>query len=361
LLVRQEASDGLPETTAFVGRATVNVLGESSVGVIVTDGDPGSERDNALYGTDFRYLNTHLPGGRALTGEAWYQQTSTEGVAGDDAAFGFGISMPNSEGWRGGAAFKQIEANFNPALGFVSRSAVRQETMEVGYTRFTGAGYIQQIFGGVDAERVDYLSGGLQSQRLSWTPIELQSSARDIFKLRYLANKENVREAFTLYSDSTRAVAVAPGNYSFDRYGFDIETGSQRKLAANITYRTGDYYDGRRLHLEGGLRWRPSKHYFLDASYDWNDIDLPQGGFVSRLIALTNGIVFSSSLSWVTLIQYDNVSENLGINSRLHWIPEEGREGFIVLNQNLQDFDKDGRFDSTASDLTLKFDYTFRF
>ena len=59
--------------------------------------------------------------------------------------------------------------------------------------------------------------------------------------------------------------------------------------------------------------------------------------------------------------QYDDVSETAGVNTRLHWIPEAGREAFVVLNHNLQDFDRDNSFESTAADLAIKFNYTFRF
>ena len=71
--------------------------------------------------------------------------------------------------------------------------------------------------------------------------------------------------------------------------------------------------------------------------------------------------VFSSTLSLSHLIQYDNISENLGINVRLHWIPEAGREGFVVFNHNLVDTDQDGSFRSSSADPSVKFSYTFRF
>jgi hypothetical protein len=72
--------------------------------------------------------------------------------------------------------------------------------------------------------------------------------------------------------------------------------------------------------------------------------------------------VFSSTLSWVNLIQYDNNSEIVGINMRLHWIPQAGRELFFVINHNLQDFDNyDNSFEPLSADLTLKYTHTFRF
>ena len=71
--------------------------------------------------------------------------------------------------------------------------------------------------------------------------------------------------------------------------------------------------------------------------------------------------MFSSRLSWTNLIQYDNVSEIIGLNLRLNWIPEAGREIYFVVNHNLQDFDEDNSFHSLASDIVAKASYTFRF
>ena len=71
--------------------------------------------------------------------------------------------------------------------------------------------------------------------------------------------------------------------------------------------------------------------------------------------------VFSPRLSWTNLIQYDNVSEIMGVNLRLNWIPEAGREFFFVINHNLEDFDRDNRFRSQTADVVAKMSYTFRF
>ncbi|HEY5665148.1 MAG TPA: carbohydrate binding family 9 domain-containing protein [Gammaproteobacteria bacterium] len=50
----------------LVGRISANVLGESNVGVIFTDGDPLSNESNSIYGTDFNYRNTRLPGNKVI-------------------------------------------------------------------------------------------------------------------------------------------------------------------------------------------------------------------------------------------------------------------------------------------------------
>ena len=71
--------------------------------------------------------------------------------------------------------------------------------------------------------------------------------------------------------------------------------------------------------------------------------------------------MFSSQLSWVNLFQWDNVTNTLGINSRLHWVPQAGRDFFLVLNHNLMDIDGQRTFKSESAELSLKFNYTFRF
>jgi hypothetical protein len=70
--------------------------------------------------------------------------------------------------------------------------------------------------------------------------------------------------------------------------------------------------------------------------------------------------IFSSTLSWTNRIQYDNLSKSIGLNSRLHWIPQAGREAFLVINHNVQE-DIDGNYHSILGDVAIKFSYTFRF
>jgi hypothetical protein len=42
-------------------------------------------------------------------------------------------------------------------------------------------------------------------------------------------------------------------------------------------------------------------------------------------------------------------------------VPQAGREAYLVLNWGLVDLDKDNTFASTNNDLTIKYNYTFRF
>ncbi len=362
LAIRQDASPGVDPTDLFVGRVSANVLAESTVGLIVTDGDPRSNLDNSVVGVDFRYLNSRLPGGRALEADAWLQRSSTQGQSGNDMARGLILRSPNNTGWRGGLGIKEIEANFNPALGFVNRAGVRDVTVDAGYTRFLDSDFWQRIFVGVDASRVSLLEGGaLDSEAVRFRVFELDTNSSDNVEYHYIARKEVVTEEFILYEDSSRQVGVSPGRYSYGEHVLSFEAGQHRTFSGELDFQWGDFFGGTRDGVVGSFAWRQSPKFNLSLSYEWNDIELPDGRFISRLLGLTTEFAFSSRLFWVNLIQYDNISEEMGINSRLQWIPRAGQEGFIVLNHNLQDFDKDNSFKSTEADLSLKFSYTFRY
>ena len=118
---------------------------------------------------------------------------------------------------------------------------------------------------------------------------------------------------------------------------------------------------GTRENIGGDVAWRQSRHFGLTLRYDRNAIELPQGAFVTRLMRFTTEVNFSSTVYWVNLIQYDDVSEVVGVNARLVWIPTAGQEGLLVLNHSLQDRDRNNSFRSELLDLNVKLSYTFRF
>ena len=361
LAIRQDEAAAVDASDLFVTRVSANILNDSSVGFIYTDGDPTSNRDNSVYGADFRYLNNSIGSGRSFEADAWFQRSDTPGLNGDDASYGFGLRLPNNTGWRSRVAYKEVQRNFNPAMGYVNRTNVRDYTADFGYTHFFTTGKFQSVFAGVDAQRIEVIDGQLQSEILTYRLMELQSTTRDSVRVSYTTNQEVVQRPFTLYSSQDRVVSIQPGQYSFNESRFDFSTGGQRTLVGSFSYQTGDFYNGKRDNIGISTTWNQSRHFVLRASYDWNDIELPQGDFITRLLSVNSQVAFSTTLYWISLVQYDNLSEEIGINTRLQWIPRAGQEGFVVLNYNMQDKDKDNRFQMATSDISVKLKYTLRF
>ena len=367
LAVRQDAFEDVDPTTALIARVAANVLDESSVGMIYTNGDPGSNDDNSVFGVDFRYFKSGLPGGRSIQGEAWLQQSDSEGITGDDAAMGFTVRAPSSEGFNGSFGVTRIEDNFNPALGFVRRTGIEQTNGDLRHTwRMAPGGAIRTISTGINFESIDFLEvpnefsdlGAVQSEQLELQLINVDLNSQDGFNLNIRRETEGLRFDFPIAS----GIVIERGVYEFDSWTIGYRAGNQRSVSGGLFVTRGDFYNGERASTNLFLNLRPSRHFRTNFRYQYNDITLPGGRFETRVVQLTLEAVFSSELAWTNLIQYDNISETIGINSRLHWVPRAGREGYIVLNHNLQDFDnRDNSFHSSFSETTLKYSYTFRF
>ena len=362
LSIRQAGYSNVDPSNLFVGRIAANILAESLIGAIVTKGNPTSNIDNTLLGIDFRYLNTRLVRGGTIEGAIWYQQTETDGFDDDNSAFGLKLKMPNGKGFRGGIEFKEIQTNFNPALGFVNRTNIRDYSLEFGHLWHSANQVIRTIYSGIDAERIDTIEGELQSQIITIRPFELETASQDRLRTYYSMNKEQIIEPFEI----SKEIFIPVGIYSFNQYCIDGSSGSHRSLNFSSLICSGEFYSGDNTNFNNQLTWRPNRHFKFSLGYDVYDIDLPQGGFITRLASLRADIAFTSTWSWENFIQYDNVSDSLGLNSILRWLPRAGREMIFMINRGFQNSYqmrnfKLRNFKSVSSDLAFKANYTFRF
>jgi hypothetical protein len=352
-----DPDDDVDATDILVARVSANVLEESNLGFIVTNGDPRSDLSNTVIGVDYLYRNSRLPQGRQLDASFWYQQSSTTGFDGSDTAYGLAVKSPNQTGWKGGIGFKEIQENFKPAVGFVSRAGIQQVEGDVGYTYQHNGVMIRSISAEIKTQRIELIDGGLQSQSTELEALELQNNSGDRLSIAYRADKEHLLGDFEISDE----IIIPEGTYSYGATELDLKTGDQRPFTFGFKYRDGEFFDGDIRSIETDLGWRPSKHFRAGVSFSVDDVKLPDGDFTTRLLRAQFDFVFSNTLSWVNLIQYDNVSESIGLNSRLHWVPQSGRNVFLVLNHNYEERITDRSFHSTTTDLTLKADYTFRF
>ncbi|MDH4072639.1 MAG: DUF5916 domain-containing protein, partial [Gammaproteobacteria bacterium] len=355
--IRQEAIADLPSSDLFVARVSRNLFAESSLGLILTSGNPESDLDNTVAGVDFRYLNTRLGNGGSLEGSVWYQQSDTEGVDGDDAAFGASLRMPGAEGLRYGLAYKELQQNFYPALGFVNRTGVSDLTADVGYTWFPAGGALQRVFSGIDYQRIETLDEVLQSELISLRALEVTNNSGESVEIHYQLIDEVLDTPFEV----SEGIVIPVGMYEYNQYCVTVGTGQHRRLSLSGSYCGGEFFDGNLSAPGAELTWRPNEHFRFVFGYFLSDIDLPYGAFITRLASLRADIAFTNKWYWENFLQYDNVSYSLGLNSILRWVPRAGREVLLVVNREFADYTQSRDFTSITGDITFKFGYTFRF
>jgi hypothetical protein len=224
-------------------------------------------------------------------------------------------------------------------------------------------GRLESWLANFDYQRIEYLhGGGLKTEAYFLRPLTLTNRTNDTMTIAFSDMTERLVAPFQIYP----GVIIPVGSYDTDSRGIQVGSGGHRKLAVfarAVEYPDGKFYDGSRSDRYLELTWRPSAFFRGLLAYDYSDVDLPfpNGSFETRLVRAGFDFAFSPTISWVNLIQYDNVTEVAGINMRLHWIPEAGREVFFVINHNVEDLDRDNEFHSAFSDATAKISYTFRF
>lgn len=86
---------------------------------------------------------------------------------------------------------------------------------------------------------------------------------------------------------------------------------------------------------------------------------LPGGDFVVHVARLELTLVANPDLSWTHYLQFDDVSDDLALNSRPWWILRPGSSAFLVLNQGWQQ--DQGSFSPLSTQVDFKLGFTLRF
>ena len=243
LAVRQGAYDDVNASMLMVGRVSANVLDESSVGAIMTYGDPLSNNDNMVIGTDFNYRNTHFMQGRSLTGNAWFQRSDTPGVNNSQQAWGARINVSASEGVGGSFTYERFGDHFNPALGFINRIGIQRFQLNLANRYRPAKSWLRSVFSFVSIEHIEDLHGNVETQAIRSQPIQIETNQGDHIGLLIFHGREVLTQPFEI----SPGVVIQPGDYSFNRIGTEWRFAPERVIAPHFAVFAGEYYNDQKL------------------------------------------------------------------------------------------------------------------
>lgn len=355
LAIRQDAQADVDARDLLIARASANVLEQSSLGFIATHGDPGSNDSNSVIGADFLYQDPDGLFGQILRGNAWVQRSRSPGMDGGEHAFGAQLEMPTDR-LHARLGFLEIGENFNPALGFVNRTGIRQYNGALRWRWRPESGPIRAVNHRADLKLVTDLDGNTLSRTLAVRPLGLFAHSTDWYMLEWHHHTENVQDAFDLFD----RLNVPAGSYTFDRYRAEVSTGMHRPVNVVLSIQDGGFFAGDRLEKYVEVQWRQSEHLSLGLAFEEQVVTLPDGNFTLHLGSLRSNVAFNSRWSWSNLLQYENSGNTMGINSRLRYVPQAGREMLLVLNRGF-DVDAANHLNSSFNELNVSLSWTFRY
>ncbi|MDD3180661.1 MAG: DUF5916 domain-containing protein [Opitutaceae bacterium] len=350
-----DETDSVKSKNLLVARSTLDVFGESNVGVILTNGDPRANGNSTTVGADFNYLNSYLAHGKSVDAHLWLVGTDSNLLGERDYSMAAELNYPN-EPFSFTLSAQRVGKDFDPALGDSPRTGVWHLYADANYIVHRETGLVRTMTVNMKPYMVTDLHGKSQSIDHNTPKFIFENAAGDSIEFKYSPQGERIDEPFEIY----KGVVIPRGNYSWDRGCVEIATTRARALRAAFEMKVGGYYAGHHRVFAPNLEWRPSSHLYMGLNYTLQEIRLPEGSFNARLGNFAMNYTFSPNLSLNTMAQYDNKSRLFGTNIRLKWIVQPGNEVFLVWNQNYTN-PSDWNLRPVDSQVATKVAWTLRF
>jgi hypothetical protein len=346
-----------------IGRVKRNLFEQSYVGAIFTAGNPSRGLSGQTYGADMRLATSRFLGRQRNFVVDGFGVRGVNGPRSDDDwSYGFSASYPNDK-FDAQIAFREIQRNFRPALGFVQRDNVQLLRVGASYNPRPRFLNIQQAFHDLYFTRFTNLDNGLvESWDLYIAPFDWHFRSGDSVHAIFDVNPtfERLFEPFEI----SPGVFLSPGEYRFTRFRSNAMTAARRRISGSISVGTGNYWSGKAEQVTASLSYKLPPRLIASVSTNQTFARLPEGDFIARIYTSSIGYTASPRLSFSNLIQYDNRSRNLGWQSRIRWTLTPGNDFFFAFNQGWVQEEGENRslrFRVHDSKLSTKFQYSYRF
>lgn len=365
LHVRTGEHEGSAGDAFTVARVKRRVLSQSFFGGLLTRRDP-RDGGSAFYtlGLDALLATREFLGTQNLEWGLFLLGTShAGGKSRGRLSYGMELGFPNDP-WDASFAFREVQENFAPAVGFVARSAFRRYNPAVEYTlRPNRHAWMRSLSFGAALDFQTDLHNKMLTRKWEMKLLELQAHSGDSFSVDITPEHQRLEEDFEIFKDpvSGEKVTLPSGHkYDFTRFRFSAGTANRRLLATRANVELGSFFSGTREEYSLDLTLRARPGLIVYSEVEWNRIALPEGKFQTRVYRLTPEIQFSPWISLVNSFQYDSESRVLGWQGRFRWILKPGNDFYFVYTHNWSNDPLDGL---KTQDLraSTKFIYTHRF
>lgn len=336
----RDAAIGLPSTNYSVISFQQKVFARSNVGLIfvnkqaVADSLGGEftfspAQYNRVVGVDYNLLSKD----NRWNGKVFYHQSFDE--AKKDSTFSAGGFVRYATfKWETDWFFRNVGANYNPEVGYVRRTDVRQLASTSWLNFFPSSGSVQRHGPGFDFDMVGNQKHGF----LDWDVnlmYRVQFRNTSFFNVRL---RKEYTYLFQPFDPSGSGGLQLPAGTSYNPYLIVGEYFSDQRQTfyVELSTRSGGYFNGTRLNLSGRLSYRFQPRGVVSIDFSYNGIRLPAPYSSSDLVLIGPRVdlTFSRNVFWTTFLQYNSQIQNLNINSRLQWRFAPVSDLFLVYTDN---------------------------
>lgn len=337
LSMQTARQDGLPTENFGVLRLRKKAFNDySTVGAMMTSRLEEDGTYNIVYGLDGI---VRMMGDEYLTLK-WVQSFDEAHVNGENykplnagrAVFNWtrrklqGLNYDVGITWSG--------ADYLPGIGFTRRSDFTFLSPDVNYQEFKDeSSRLRRIWIGNWAST--YLRNSDGSVESFWAHpfywFELKNGATFLISTDHYY--EDVRAPFSLSEDAE----VPPGSYWFHDVWLEAGAPEGWLFRPSAELISGSFYDGWRTSISPGLSWNVSKHLEVGVNYELSVIRFPDRDqrFDAHLPRVRIQAALNSHFSVASLVQYNNQTERVSINTRIRYHFREGNDLWFVYNEGI--------------------------
>ena len=354
-------------TIARVKRA---LFKQSYLGLVYTDRSTSkgeldsSALDQTLYGADLELKTSEFMGSKNLQLQTFFvfhtaPNNDTNLNLSELSTRGLRLSYPNDI-IRTHVSYREFGSMYKPAVGFSRRNGFKRVQPSFSYhPRPKKYDFIRQIEFGIQYEYMTDLNNNMLKKETTITPFNIRFESQDEVAMKIVRLVEYLDKPFAIYEDITIPIK----EYSSKELQLKFETSEKRMVSTELEYQTGDFWSGEKQTLKGQISIKPFSGFNIQTEYEKNQVKLSGNNFNTELYNIELGIYPTPRTAIFSNLQYDNVSNALGLFAKLQHTIRPGSDFYLVYTHNWmslgdQIFDFDLKTISKIS--SLKINYTLR-
>ena len=306
----------------FGSRSNIGVM---FVGRAATGDRAGQDNWNRSWGTDFRFGPT-----TNLTLHGFAARTETPGAEQGEYAFASGFEYRTRQ-QRAYADYTQVAEDFNPEVGFLERPDAFRG-LSTGYYRNLRSDGLRALkmreyrphatfesFWGLD---------GFQETATLHLDNALDFESGNFLSPGFNVQYEGLREPFQVYP----GVVVPAGSYRSPHFFLQSNTDRRKWLSGGMAWNYGGFLSGHQNAMAPTVTIRRGGLMTATFRLTRNDIDLPEGKFVTNLASMRVTYNFTTLMNVQALVQYNDLTRRWSSNLRFNWLQTAATGLYVVYN-----------------------------
>ena len=323
-------SGSVPSNKYTVARVNQEFGTRSTIGALVVDrsGDgtatgSSSTDKNQTYAIDGQWGYND-----DLLFSGWVARTETPGITDKDGGFSIKMNYDSGE-WAARANYTEIEENFNPEVGFISRKNYKKEQYYI-MRRYRPADLygLLEVRPHIMLMNYNDFNGfketGFDHYDIHW---EFKNGYRIDTGMN--VTTQGVKSAFDIVDD----VTIQPGTYDHKEAQIVFHTDKSAPLSFSIRNYIGGRFGGDRKSIEPVVTYRYGENFTSEFSVKHNNYDLPVGNFVNNLTKMRLSYSFNPRMLLQTLVQYNSGDNTLSTNLRFSWLQTATSGLYVIYNE----------------------------